>query len=152
MFCVVTLSREIILCSVAVCVNMTQRRQSSMVETDVFWLQCRQPMMHLGKGRCHGSGWKKGYRAWLSGCWVVFQTINLKKGLLPSGHATTLPITQASSCCCRMSCRICSVWSFDTTRAAPTPQLNVLAISSSESCPSCCSHEKTLGTLQVQAS
>lgn len=81
-------------------------------------------------------------------CMVSIRFLTLTRGE-SSGHSTTLPITQASSWCCRMSWRICSVWSFDTTRAAPTPQLNVLAISSSESCPSCCSHEKTLGTLQV---
>lgn len=85
---------------------------------------------------------------------MLWQRLNLKanKELLPSGHATTLPITQASSWRCRMSCRIWSAWSLDTTRAAPTPQLKVLAISSSESCPSCCNHEKTLGIFQVQAS
>lgn len=86
------------------------------------------------------------------GAYQWLETEQLNKEQLPSGHATTLPITQASSLCCWISCRICCVRSFDTTRAAPIPQLNVLAISSSERCPSCCNHEKILGILQVWAS
>lgn len=110
----------------------------------------------LGKDRCYSNGWNKRYRELVRQGLVsyIYKIISLKtnKEWLPSGHATTLPITQASSWRCWISLRICSVWFFDTTRAAPIPQLNVLAISSSESFPSCCNHEKILGILQVRAS
>lgn len=60
-------------------------------------------------------------------------------------------MSQAVSCAW-MSLRTCWAISFCTTSTAPTPQLKVRAISSSERFPSLCSQLKISGIFQVRAS